>query len=168
MSGSFENILDKPILKQEAGVIFINNPVEAFEKLYLDVRRAEGWFYEEREIINLPDVKIDDLHKPLWDIRKKSADDFIKYISEMKNMNSLLDIGCGNGWLTNKVAKAKPGALVAGIDIIATELQLAAKVFQKEGINWICGDVMKDIFRKESFDIILLGAPLNIFLISGN
>jgi len=65
----------------------------------------------------------------------------------------VLDIGCGNGFLTRDLAeKAKS---VTGIEINKNNIELARKEFNRDNIKYICGDACQYDFG-EKFDVIVL------------
>lgn len=158
-----EEILLHPILKKENGILFTQIPKDTFENAYIRLRKKEGWFYTGLQLQQLPDVSTSDLHYALWQIRKKSTNRLVKYLKANRNIHNILDVGCGNGWLTNKLAEAIPDAQVIGIDINATELKLAAHTFSTSNILWLYGDVLKNIFKQNSFDLIILSASIQYF-----
>jgi len=50
-----------------------------------------------------------------------------KIIKEMKNPKTILDLACGTGILTRKIAKAFPESKIIGIDITQSYLEIAKK-----------------------------------------
>lgn len=50
-----------------------------------------------------------------------------KIITEMKNPKTILDLACGTGILTRKIAKAFPESEIIGIDITQSYLEVAKK-----------------------------------------
>ena len=69
----------------------------------------------------------------------------------------ILDIGCGNGYNTYKIAE-KAGSVV-GIDIDEENIRLARKDFKKNNIKYIKGDATSYKFDKK-FDAIVLSNVL--------
>ena len=73
------------------------------------------------------------------------------------NGDVVLDIGCGNGFLTYDIAqKAKS---VTAIDTNESNIEKAHRDFNKENINYICGDATKYDFG-DRFDAITLSNVL--------
>ena len=63
-------------------------------------------------------------------IRKHSCKALINYITHKENFASILEVGCGNGWLCSRIAHAVD-AEVTGIDVNSLELEQAKRVFNK-------------------------------------
>jgi len=74
----------------------------------------------------------------------------------------LLDIGCGNGWMTNRLHQL--GHTVAGIDLNKAELEQAEQVFgTNEKMQWIYADVLKDSLPVSPVEAIVLAASCQYF-----
>jgi 2-polyprenyl-3-methyl-5-hydroxy-6-metoxy-1,4-benzoquinol methylase len=71
---------------------------------------------------------------------------------------SVLDIGCGNGFLTSDVAKCTCGRVV-GIDINKDNIDFAKNHYRANNIAFICGDVKTDI-EQAHFDAVILSNVL--------
>ena len=69
----------------------------------------------------------------------------------------VLDIGCGNGALTFDVAKKVKR--VVGIDLSDKNIRFAKEKFSKENIEYIQGDVFKNL-PDEKFDAVILSNVL--------
>lgn len=75
------------------------------------------------------------------------------FISNIKQYDSVLNVGCGNGSLTYDIAlKAKE---VYGIDINQNNINFAIKNFKRQNIHYIHGDATKYTFKRK-FDVIVL------------
>src|SRR5215469_6131351 len=92
-----------------------------FEKQYIQVRSLEGRLYPDDELISLPEIGAAHPHFREWQWRKRSARRLIRYLTSKEKALEILEVGCGNGWLTHLLAEI-PGALVTGTDINFTEL----------------------------------------------
>ena len=92
-------------LKAIKGVIRISDIDDAFEKLYLQVRKKENRIYSDDEIKLLPYASKINPHKNEWALRTKSFLRFREYLSHKKSKLNILDLGCGNGWFTGQLAK---------------------------------------------------------------
>src|SRR5438067_1617333 len=99
-----------------------------FEKEYIALRSKENRIYSDEELQHLPNVEQDHPHFSEWQIRNKSAQRFIRHLTGLRRSLNILEIGCGNGWLSHKMA-CLPGVQVTGIDINKTELDQARRVF---------------------------------------
>jgi len=75
------------------------------------------------------------------------------FINNISADDVVLDIGCGNGFLTLDLAeKAKS---ITGIEINKNNIELARKEFNRDNIKYICGDACQYDFG-ERFDVIVL------------
>ncbi|MBI5114993.1 class I SAM-dependent methyltransferase [Candidatus Poribacteria bacterium] len=72
--------------------------------------------------------------------------------------DTVLDIGCGNGFLTSDVAKCTSGRVV-GIDMNRGNIDFAKKHYHADNIEYIYGDVNTDI-KPGHFDIVILSNVL--------
>lgn len=72
-------------------------------------------------------------------------------------VDTVLDIGCGNGALTYDVAK-KAGQVV-GIDLNEKSISLARQRYSRGNIKYICGNVLNDL-PDERFDVVILSNVL--------
>src|SRR4051794_33766657 len=106
---------------------------KAFEADYLSLRKKEGRLYTDEEVARLPHVVKNASLKKEWAIRSASCQRLIKYLAGKKTKLSILEIGCGNGWLSNQLA-AVTKTQVLGLDVNQTELAQAQRVFSKPNL----------------------------------
>lgn len=163
MNENTGSLFNLPPLKQENGILFFSAEDSAFETQYIRLRKKEGWLYDTTAIKKLPDTDRTDKNYKLWKIRKKSSEMFLRYIKNNQNIYTVLDTGCGSGWFTNKIAAINSALTVIGLDKNKTELMLAANTFSKNNLQWIYADIYANLFKRESFDIILLNASVQYF-----
>lgn len=64
-----------------------------------------------------------------------------------KNVKSLLDIGCGNGWFVHMAARQKIKAY--GCDLSPKKVEAAERAAREQGLADYCGWFAGDIFRME-------------------
>jgi SAM-dependent methyltransferase len=140
-----------------------NGSPEAFEKLYIQVRRKEQRVYTDDEVRNLPQIDPAHPHFQEWLLRKRSSDRLIKYLVKKNKPLQILEVGCGNGWLASQLAKNTSGQVV-GIDINKAELSQAARVFKDvSNLRFISGDIRFTQLGSDSFDIIIFAASIQYF-----
>jgi 2-polyprenyl-3-methyl-5-hydroxy-6-metoxy-1,4-benzoquinol methylase len=84
----------------------------------------------------------------------KYYDFFLRNIGENDNV---LDIGCGNGFVSNKISE-KAGT-VTGIDINVKNIEIANRLYKRENINFIAGDVTEYEFS-QNFQVAVLSNVL--------
>lgn len=155
-------------LSHRLGRLFVMkfiDPNHEFDGLYHDFRVYEDRIYKEDEVMEFPQYqgKNKRLAKE-WKGRKHSTDLLLNYLTEKgkgEKMN-ILDLGCGIGWLSNRLSDL-PNSRVYGLDIIQEELMQAAKVFDKPNLQFVYGNFYRDILPKSSFDVVVLSACIEFF-----
>ncbi len=107
---------------------------EMADTILKDVKATYAYIAEE----------FDASRKELW----KGFDDFLRYVKER---DSVLDAGCGNG----RLVKLFDGKNIAytGCDNNLEFIKIAKK--NNPGNNFILGDLMNMPFQGESFDVVL-------------
>lgn len=134
-----------------------------FEKLYIQLRERERRIYTDEEVANLPGIVNNHPHYKEWKMRKDSSQKLIDHLKKKKRPLDILEIGCGNGWLSHKLAEI-PGSKVIGTDINFTELQQAARIFYYQpNLNFIYGHAESGLFEDKQFDIIIFAASIQYF-----
>ncbi len=111
---------------------------------------------KEAEFWDLQEERIDSLYaRPHdWRFVPKLADviirprvrTFLRILDAHKGrIRSLLDVGCGNGWLCH--ATAKRGIRSIGIELSAKKIETAKRMAKEQGVDHLCeffaGDVMQ-------------------------
>jgi 2-polyprenyl-3-methyl-5-hydroxy-6-metoxy-1,4-benzoquinol methylase len=141
----------------------LTRPDTVFEKRYIECRMREQRVYNDEQVNRLPDCTSSHPHYREWQLRKRSADKLIRYLSAKKTSLQVLEIGCGNGWLSHQLSQL-PGTRVTGLDVNFTELQQAARVFNNcRGLKFVYGDIDSGIPAGKQYDIILFAASLQYF-----
>jgi ubiquinone/menaquinone biosynthesis C-methylase UbiE len=119
--------------------------------------------YTDAEVAKLPFIGRGHPHYPQWVPRQASWRRLVHYLSDQKSAASILEVGCGNGWLSHQLA-AVPGSRVVGLDPNFMELQQAARVFRRQpNLKFIYGDFYSDVLQGLSFDIIVFAAVIHHF-----
>ena len=135
----------------------------AFEKLYMELRKKEQRLYTDEEVRKLPQVASTHPYFKEWQLRKRSCDRLIEYLSHKNKSLHILEIGCGNGWLSAQLAKNTSGQ-VLGMDINNEELTQAARVFKNiSNLKFVAGDIRSAEVEDNKFDIIVFAASLQYF-----
>lgn len=134
-----------------------------FESIYLRLRLQEGRLYTDQELEKLPVINRQHPYYSEWMIRRRSTKKLVQYIERNKNGSDILEIGCGNGWLTRQLASVT-GARVIGVDINYMELQQAARVFHHiPNLHFIYTDIRNEPFREKKFDLAVFAASIQYF-----
>ncbi len=142
------------------GSLRTDNP---FEKQYIRARSRENRMYDDKEVSSLPEMLPSHQHYTEWQMRKRSAERLIRYLEAKKKPLNILEIGCGNGWLSHRLSKIRT-INVTGQDINFTELQQAARVFNGEHkLRFIYGDIFNGVLKEKRFDVIVFAASIHYF-----
>ncbi len=106
---------------------------------YLRARSLEGRLYSDSLVAALPDVPPTHPLAPEWRLRAESARRLVAYLRDLPKPLRVVDVGCGNGWLTNAIA-AIAGSEVVGLDGNAVELRQASRVFRRPNLSFTVED----------------------------
>jgi SAM-dependent methyltransferase len=119
--------------------------------------------YTDEEVGQLPDLpKIHPQHK-YWQLRRTSSHRLMHYLAFKKKALSILEVGCGNGWLSFQLSSI-PGNRVLALDRDLHVLQQAARVFRHQpNLKFMCGDFYSDIIQGLTFDIIIFAGSIQYF-----
>lgn len=124
----------------------------SFTDLYLAVREKEGRVYTDEEVRNLPQAQRA-RYNAEWQIRSCNAKKLKQYFQSKKHAPKILEVGCGNGWLTNYLG-------ATGIDINEVELEQARRVFPER--EFILGDI-RHYTSHFNYDYLLFAASIQYF-----
>ncbi len=144
----------------EAAVVAPNSFMPA--DLYLRLRTAEGRMCSDEIVSRLPDFPANHPLKREWLARADSASRLLKYFAGLTRPLRILDVGCGNGWLTHALS-AIPSAEVWGFDRPGPELSQAARLFGSPNTMFSALDVTQAPFPRQSFDAIVLASVIQYF-----
>ena len=150
---------------EERNGLFIQKSLQSkfqFEEHYIAIRKSEGRIYTDDVVKTLPDINSAHPLSPEWKIRKKSLEKLQRYM-DTKRPATILEVGCGNGWLIQNLAAATTSDC-CGIDINATELSQAAKLFnERSNLCFVYGNIESTIFDGTEIDMIILASVLQYF-----
>jgi len=83
----------------------------------------------------------------------KRFNDLIYYFIRPLNINTVFDVGCGEGYIINYIRKKNPNLKFKGIDIMEKNLKKARVL--NPGIEFEHVDFLKEKYKPNSFDLIL-------------
>lgn len=133
------------------------------ERHYLDVRGLEGRLPPDDVVRRLPDVSAGHPLAGEWRVRAWSLARLRAYLDRRPELAVVLDVGCGNGWMTARLAEA-PGRLVYGLDVNRPELEQAARVYgDHPRLAFLFGDVTAGDVPSASVDLVLLAGAVQYF-----
>jgi len=134
-----------------------------FERKYITICAMGNRLYSDEELIRLPDISPGHPHFREWLTRKASMKRLTCWLAMKKRPLRILEIGCGNGWLSHRLADI-PNTKVTGLDINFTELQQAARVFSDEmNLRFIHGDFRSGVLGNMEFDMIIFADSIQYF-----
>lgn len=134
----------------------------AAEALYLSARRREGRLLDADAVRRLPAPPAGSLHAREWRTRAASAERLLSHLAG-RGARSILDLGCGNGWLAARMARAL-GARVTAVDVNRSELALAAEAFAGvDGLELVLADVFEEVLPREGFDAVVVASAAQYF-----
>lgn len=137
--------------------------VQTFEDIYIKVRRAEQRIYEPGEISKLPVVPRDHVHHGEWKLRRESLNELLKYLKFRSHLSRIMDLGCGNGWLTAAIAETFPRKSIHGVDLNHFELDQARSVFEFPNLNYTYLDIFKPVPHAGEYDMVLIVSTIQYF-----
>jgi SAM-dependent methyltransferase len=131
-----------------------------FENTYVKLRRKEGRLHDDETLKILPEIHDHALNE--WLLRKASLKKLIEHLNDKKN-RLILEVGCGNGWLSHKLATALE-IEICGIDVNEIELLQGARAFgDLENVSFVYGDIFTVNFTGLKFDAIVLASSIQYF-----
>lgn len=137
-------------------------PDAAFAKLYLALREKEKRVYSHEELAKLPDIAAGHPHYNEWLIRKASCEKLKALLKAKKRPLEVLEVGCGNGWLSNQLARV-PHTQVTGLDVNLPELEQGAAVFTAPNLRFVYGELRDFVLGAQRFDVIVFAASVAYF-----
>jgi SAM-dependent methyltransferase len=134
------------------------NPVN----LYLSVREKEGRLYTDRDLIELPYLPRDHPLAQEWQARAVSSRMLKQHLARRGRPLTILELGCGNGWLSGQLASI-PETRLWGLDLYSHELVQAARLFTEPDLMFLAADIFSAPFPRSAFDVIVLASVIQYF-----
>ena len=126
---------------------------------YERVRRNEQRLLDDHIVQGLPAAGGKTPYAAEWRVRERTMRRVLR-IAGTRPL-SILEVGCGNGWLSAHLAAA--GHNVTGLDTGATELAQAARVFNDHPVTWVHGDPWAEALSMHRFHLVLFAASIQYF-----
>ena len=131
-------------------------------KIYIELRKKEGRLYSDEQLKKLPYLKLGNQLDKEWKVRSKTFENLLKYFRRKIDLK-VLEVGCGNGWLSNGIS-LNTNNYVVGLDLNEIELKQAAEVFiQNKKLVFAYGDIFENIFPPASFDAVIFASSVQYF-----
>jgi ubiquinone/menaquinone biosynthesis C-methylase UbiE len=135
---------------------------QLFEDNYIILRKLEGRLYDDEVAGKLPEINSSHPTANEWRVRKRSTERLIKFL-KTKQSQTILEVGCGNGWLIHAIQSALQKECL-GIDINEIELLQASRVFgRNHGLHFVYGDILSQVFNTPMADAIIVASVIQYF-----
>ena len=134
-----------------------------FSQLYFLLRKKEGRIYSDEALRMLPEINVQHPLYQEWQVRKRSCHKLMKYLNKKPRPLEILEVGCGNGWLSAKLSDI-PSSHVTGIDINTEEIDQAKRVFGEiENLEFLLSALQDVSIKHRRFDVIVFAASIQYF-----
>lgn len=150
-------------LHKANNVLYLTTANAKFSDVYLAVREKEQRIFTDDEISNLPFTSMHNIHAKEWELRQKSTTRFTDYLDTKQEPQTILDIGCGNGWFSKEMAIVAKKNHVIGLDVNTEELEQAARIFTYPNLQFVYGNIFEIDSFDAQFDIITLNGSVQYF-----
>ena len=155
----------KEYLNLTGEVVLMSEPNHFdFEHAYIATRKKEERVLNDKEVLGLPEIGKQNPHFREWKIRKHSSSKLIEclYKRRLTDKDWILDVGAGNGWFSNILAKELKANVLA-IDINMHELEQAARVFNQKNVIFAYLDLLKKPLEHQSCATIIFNSSFQYF-----
>jgi ubiquinone/menaquinone biosynthesis C-methylase UbiE len=112
--------------------------------------------------MQLPFLPAHHPHAQEWK-RRACTLPIIQKLLQQNNRQTVLEIGCGNGWFAHQLSNMV--SCVEGIDIGKEELEQAARCFKKENLRFVCCSDLS-LLKDKAYDAIIFNASIQYFDLS--
>ena len=137
-------------------------PGDAIE-CYMKARKIEGRLYSDEIVRSLPLIERRHRYANEWRIRSASSRRLLNYLDGLPKPLTILDIGCGNGWLANRMALLSQCS-VAAVDLNIPELEQGARVFHaNDRLRFVYADIFEKALPPASFDVAIIAGASQYF-----
>jgi 2-polyprenyl-3-methyl-5-hydroxy-6-metoxy-1,4-benzoquinol methylase len=127
---------------------------------YLRAREREGRRLPDDVVAELPHVPASHPLAQEWRQRADSCTRFVSYLRDRVGTVRVVDVGCGNGWMANRIAEID-GLRVVGLDAVAEEIHQARRVFgSRARLEFVHAEVVDGNLPVEPPDVVLLASVI--------
>lgn len=163
---TLKNRLLKDPLFQYQNNIFYQKDFQrnnVFEEAYLKLREKENRLYSDDVVKELPEFYSDHPFKKEWEMRKSTLKKLVNHLQINNSSGSILELGCGNGWLSYNLAISLKAEICA-VDINEIELLQGARVFgEQQNLCFVYSDIFSSVFKTQKFNNVILGGSVQYF-----
>jgi SAM-dependent methyltransferase len=133
----------------------------SFEDAYLRLRKKEHRIIEDADVLHLPHL-FHGPHQKEWKLRAKSANRFVHFLKSQQGLQTIVEIGCGNGWFTRMISENTP-ARVFGTEVNKQELEQANRLFGNDKTRFIEFNLATEKWTLGAPDLIVFNASIQYF-----
>lgn len=160
-----QQLINNPSLISDKDIFYQKNVVRnsVFAVKYIALRNKEERVYSDKIVQELPQIPDNHPLSKEWQVRRISMEKLLQYLTARGNCKTILELGCGNGWLSNKLA-ATLQAEICGMDINDVELSQASDVFSKRtNLSFLFADIFSVEMGPPIFDTIIAASCVQYF-----
>lgn len=96
-------------------------------------------------------------------VQKKMGDILIDHIkNDRPHIKNILEVGCGTGYVTQKLIEYFPDAKITAVDIAPGMIEYVKSIIQCDRVNFICEDI-EEMNLEDKFDLIISNATFQWF-----
>lgn len=96
-------------------------------------------------------------------VQKKMGDILIDRIkNDRSHIKNILEIGCGTGYVTQRLMNYFPDAQITAVDIAPGMIEYVKSIIQCDRVNFICEDI-EEMNLDDKFDLIISNATFQWF-----
>jgi SAM-dependent methyltransferase len=127
---------------------------------YGRAREREGRRFPDAVVAGLPDLPAAHALAGEWATRADTARRLAAYVRSRRPPPTIADLGCGNGWLANRLATETTGS-VAGVDVAVAELDQARRVFGgRPNLAFVESDITTGSAAAGEADLVVLASVI--------
>lgn len=131
-----------------------------FAASYQAARSKEGWVDDDATVRNLPRVPRSHPHAAEWRVRAITLERLVQLLRPFTPPVRILDVGCGNGWLSARLAQ-RLEATVIGIDVVADDIEQAKRAWADiPTVTFFHGSIPFIVNTMHVFDVVLYAASM--------
>lgn len=151
---------------RQQGVYYLSDPAPHadLELRHWRQRARHLRLFADEAARALPHVSPTHPHARHWHARADSLARLMAYLARQQRALTVLDVGCGLGWLGHHLA-ALPRVHVCGLDLNRRELTQAARVFAADQarLRFVYAEVFSAALPRRHFTTIVLADVLTYF-----
>lgn len=147
-------------ISSDGGVAILSPLETTFEDLYINIRKTENRILSDADVASLPNLPNEHQHAHEWRLRQASTNMVVDHLKR-RQVENALDLGCGNGWFSNKLVPIAEHVL--GLDMNLVELKQAQRVFRSDKLTFAFGDIFTIDIKDQRYDLITVNACIQYF-----